>query len=509
MTKCDKIQQIHVHNDIVIPKFSFPSPATLAYIISNGNFKFPKHIQLLDKLLVNLSNRKFYKLIVNMPPRHGKSELISKYFPLWYLAKFPDHRIILTSYGAALAKRFGRNIKFLIDQYGNDLLDIKLNPKSRASDRFDHAKFNGGMLCAGANGALTGMGANLLIIDDPLKNNLHASSYKMRQNLWDWLNSTALTRLEPHGIIILVMTRWHENDLCGKIISDQKIIQHQQNQSNELPEDTWLYIRLPAIAETHDILARKPGEALWDKRFSLTKLKEIKNRIGSYWFAALYQQSPAPLNGGIFKRKDFRYYTKDNEFYYLYPELGVGTNRKTIPKEFCTTIAVMDMAVTTKETSDYTVIIVFRLTSDKDIIITDLIREKFEGSQHLNLLTTVNEIWKPSIIGIESVQYQLSLIQTLRKKGLAVKALKPDKDKISRALSIQARLEASKIFFPKKAPWLAEFENELLLFPNSSHDDQVDAFAYISYMLAEFSGAMPASANRSAIEKKITTGFST
>jgi len=485
------------------------TPAWFAYFATEGKFRYPRHIRVLNKLLFDISSRKIKRLIVNMPPRHGKSELISRYYPVWYLGTFPSHRVILACYGASLAETFGRKVKNILTEFGGSIFNIQINPSSKSAKRFDLQKHEGGMDFVGADGAITGKGANLFIIDDPVKNDAESNSLNMREKLWDWFNATAMTRLEPDGILIIVMTRWHEDDLCGRIIANNEIVtldEYLRNDCN-LNNEPWILAKLSAIATEEDCLGRKKGDALWEKRYSEKQLKNIEKNSGSYRYAALYQQTPAPANGNIFKRNFFRYFTEDDDFYYLKPILQDFETKKTVAKSECPVYAVVDLAVTKKETSDYTVIIIFMLTGKKDILIREVIREKFEGSEHTGLIRNINEIWHPSIIGIESVQYQLSLIQTLREKGFAIKELKPEKDKFTRALTMKSRLEAGKIFLFEKALWLNDFEEELMMFPNAAHDDQVDAFAYISKMVTDISTEAPKSASVKQNKIKITSGF--
>jgi predicted phage terminase large subunit-like protein len=404
---------------------------------------------------------------------------------------------MLTSYNASFATLWGRKVRDLISQNGNKF-GIILRPDVRAANNFQLIT-GGSMITIGAGGSLTGRGADLLIVDDPIKNDTEANSKNHRDSIWDWFNSTAFTRVEPGGTVIIVMTRWHCDDICGRIITRQntKII---TNNSNNNHNNDWIIINFPAIAETNDILGRKSGEALWSERYDINKLIDIKNQIGEYWFAALYQQRPVTADGNIFKRKYFKYFIEDNIYYYLpenefdysiditnanqqkEPDTKISAKR-TILKTDCSIFAVMDLAATTKQTSDFTAIIIFAISQNKEILILDIIKEKFEGSEHLNLLKQVYLRWKPTLIGIESVQYQISLIQIARKLNLPVRPLKADKDKVSRSLPIATLMEAGKVYFKEDAHWLNNFEEELLSFPNGKHDDQVDAFAYISTML--------------------------
>lgn len=475
------------------------NPAEFAELISRGKWKRAIHLDLINDYLVLASRRIVNKIIINLPPRHGKSEFTSKYFPAWYLMKFKNHRVILTSYGAKFAASWGKKVMQLIEEWGDVLEGVKISHKSKSVASFDLEEFGGGMDSVGIGGSLTGRGANLLIIDDPVKNDREAHSKKIRDNIWDWFISTAFTRLEPDGIIIIIMTRWHEDDLVGRILKKTEIIQTYEKNN----KDDWKIIKIPAIAEENDLLGRKIGEALWSERFDIDKLNTIRNILGSYWFEALYQQNPRPEGGQIFLRKYFKYYYEDSEHYYLMISSGLDVNSiKTIRKVDCNYFATVDLAVTSKESSDYTVILTFCLTPDKEILILDLIREHYKGSEHLEKIRHLFSRWDGIFVGIESVQYQLSLLQQAEKEGLKVIGLKPSKDKVSRSLPIAAKVEAGYVFFPENSHWLKCFEDELLAFPNSRYDDQVDAFSYIAYLIENISLTPPASSLLKNVAKK-------
>lgn len=479
------------------------NPAEFAELTSRGKWKKAPHLELINDYLVLASKRIVNKLIINLPPRHGKSEFTSKYFPAWYLMKFKNHRIILTSYGAKFAGSWGKKVLQLIDDWGDALAGIKISSKSKSVASFDLEEFGGGMDSVGIGGSLTGRGANLLIIDDPVKNDREAHSKKIRENIWDWFISTAFTRLEPDGIIIIIMTRWHDDDLVGKILKKNEIIETFENNNNK---DEWKIIRIPAIAEENDLLGRKIGEALWTERYDIKKLNTIRNILGSYWFESLYQQNPRPEGGHIFIRKYFKYYYEDSGHYYLLLSSGLDTkNIKTIRKLDCNYFATVDLAVSSKESSDYTVILIFCMTPDKEILIVDLIREHYKGSEHLEKIKNLFSRWEGIFVGIETVQYQVSLLQQAEKEGLKVIGLKASKDKLSRSLPIVAKVEAGYVFFPENSHWLKCFEDELLAFPNSRYDDQVDAFSYIAYLIENISLTDPASSILKNIAKKSLT----
>ncbi len=449
------------------------SPASFAYLASGADFEIPPHIQLIDKALIELVSQGSKILVINMPPRHGKSEFISKYFPAWLLCNFPDKRVILTSYEAHFAQTFGKKVRDIVDEYGS-LNDIYLDPASNSVQHFSIENHGGSMSCIGSGGAITGRGADIVIIDDPVKNDAEANSETIREGLKEWFKSTVYTRLEPGGSIILIMTRWHQDDLCGYILNEFGA------------QDNFIHIDLPALAEENDLLNRNIGEPLWERRFDAQKLKEIENSIGKYWFSALYQQQPAPLGGGIFKKSDFKYYTEKEDSYILQSSI-----EKIIPKKSLRIFVTVDLAASTKDSADYSVLLTFGITENKEILILDVLRNKFETFNHLKIIEDVYYKWKPVLIGIETVQYQISLFNEVQRLGISVKSIRPISDKISRALPMQAKLNSGIVYFPKYASWLSEFETELLSFPIGKNDDQADCFAYINEIIQPISDALP------------------
>lgn len=221
------------------------------------------------------------RIMVFQPPRHGKSDLISKYFPAWYEGCHPDHHVIVASHTANLAGSFGRQARDLLLEWGPKHFGVSVDERSAAKSDWTIAGHDGGMLTAGVGGPLSGRGANVLVIDDPVKNAEEATSAVYRDKIWEWWDSTASTRLEPEAIVVVMMTRWHQDDLAGRLLSPEG-----------LGQDQWLVISLPAIAEDDDPLGRKPGEALWPDRWPLSALTNIRESKTPYWWSAMYQQRP-------------------------------------------------------------------------------------------------------------------------------------------------------------------------------------------------------------------------
>ena len=270
------------------------SPLLFATYASGGKWKPQKHLAYIDRKITDaLSGRGSKRLIVTVPPRHGKSEFISKWFPAWFAGMYPNKRVMLASYEADFAAGWGRKARAILEEWGH-LFGVQVDPASRAANRWGILGASGGMQTAGAGGPLTGSGADILVVDDPIKNAEEAYSDTIRAKLWDWWLSTAYSRIEPGGVAIVLHTRWHEDDLIGRLIQEM-----------ENGGEAWEVINFPAIAEEHDVLGRKPGESLWPARYDESALERIKNTIGPYWWSSLYQQRPSPLEGGMFKREWF------------------------------------------------------------------------------------------------------------------------------------------------------------------------------------------------------------
>lgn len=452
------------------------SPGILAKSIFPDTFQYPQHIAYLDLKLIELITGKTKRLIINMPPRHGKSEMVSKYLPFWYLGTFPDNRVILSSYESTFAQSWGRKVRNLIEEYGSEYFDIKMSDTSFAAGSFELDNHSGSMNCVGAGGSITGKGADLFIIDDPIKNDEDANSQTQRDKLWDWFVSTAYTRLEPNAAMVIMMTRWHEDDLCGRLIREM-----------ENGGEKWEILSIPALAHDNDPIGRDKNQALWESRFSHNHLLRIKRSLGSYWFDALYQQNPISLDGGIFNKKHFRYFYRSESSFVLIN----GEHKKVVNVSDCKFYSAMDLAISLSSSADYTCLVTVAISKDREIIVCDVVRRHLAPSEHIRMIEEVNHKFKPIIIGIESVQYQSALLNQAARAGYPVKALKPDMDKVTRALPAAALVESGLVFFDKDAAWLGDFENELIKFPRDKHDDQVDAFAYVTTFQSYNSGVMP------------------
>lgn len=263
------------------------SPGALAAVLTHGKEMQARHLDIIDRIYQRIAAGERIRAMVTMPPRAGKSRRTSRWGPTWYLRRQPDHRFMLASYAAHLADDHGRWIRNTITEHA-PTLGIDLKYGSQAANRFDIDGHEGGMVTAGVGGPLTGRGAHVACVDDPFKGSEDAGSPTQRDRVWDWWQSVLLTRLEPQGSVLLVNTRWDDDDLSGRLLKEE-------------PED-WIVIDLPAIALTdNDPLGRKPGEALWPERYNETDYARIRKSVGERVWWALYQQQPRPLEGGVWQ----------------------------------------------------------------------------------------------------------------------------------------------------------------------------------------------------------------
>lgn len=398
-------------------------------------------------------------------PTHN-SELASRNFPAWHLGRAPEHEFIVTSYSSSLAMKFSRSVRSLLREPAYDELfpGTKLDPDTQAVE-FWQTTAGGAYMAAGVSGPLTGNGMHVGVIDDPVKNREEADSDTVRESIKEWYTSTFYTRLAPGAGILLILTRWHHDDLAGWLLEEAKN-----------GGDQWEVVVYPAIAE-HDEKYRRKGEALHPERYDLEALERIQRAVGPRDWQALYQQQPTAAEGAFFKKDWFRYYLP-NEVPHL---------------DAMTLYTAWDFAIGTKDGNDYTVGITVGVDRDHNIYVLDVTRGRWDA---LQICDTILDTWLafPSQrVGMERGQISMALGPLLEKRiaernlyGFPYDAdgLKTGKaDKSMRATPIQGRTRQGKVFFPRHATWLASFESELLSFPSGVHDDQVDAFAWIGQMM--------------------------
>lgn len=421
--------------------------------------------ETIEQFLQDVRDKKSPRLMISMPPRSGKSELVSRKFPAYAFGIDPDLQIIATSYGADMAQRFNRDVQRVID---NDLYhaafpettlsasNVRTTSKGayiRTSDLFEIVGHSGSYRSCGVGGGITGMGADILIIDDPVKDRKSANSATVRQSIYEWYTSTAYTRLSPGGGVIVMCTRWHVDDLLGMLLKEE------QNGG-----DKWHVINYPAIAE-HDEPHRKAGEALHPERYPLDSLLKIKGAVGSADWASLYQGRPTVLGGNIIKSSWFKRYKQLPELKYRLID--------------------SDTALKTKEANDFSVFGCAGVSKEKNLYITDWRRGKWESP---DLKRNAIDFWikqrdfKNGVCRefyVEDKASGTTLIQELKRgtPPIPIKGIERDTDKLTRLQDVLGYIEAGRVYLPENAPWVSDFIAECEAFRGDmkhAHDDQVD-----------------------------------
>ncbi len=440
------------------------TPATLGQYLSRGAYTRPRHIEYLaDRIAEVAQGPRFF--VITIPPQHGKSELVSHWTPVWFLKKFPWKKVGLASYEMGYASEWGGKAKDTINDNADEL-GLHLRRDTKAKGRWNLRGYGGGMFVAGIGGPFTGRGFDLIIIDDPVKNDAEALSPVYRRRVWNWYRTVARTRLAPGGSIILIMTRWHEQDLAGALLGNPPQDEEEAEAALELenePRDEWEIINLPALAEDADPLGRKPGEALWPERYDETALAKSRVAAGPFWWSAQYRGHPQPEGGGIIKTAWFKSYSEDD-----------------LPEHFSRLIQIWDTAYKEKQRHDRSACITLSETiRPTRYYILDLYVRRMEFPDLVRSTQANYDKWNPDRVLIEDKASGISLIQQVRRDTtVPLRAVKAVDDKVTRAHTVTGIMEAGQVLIPERAPWLAEFLKEVGDFPTGAHDDIVDVLVH-------------------------------
>lgn len=433
--------------------------------------------EALDWFVEEVALKRSPRLLIAAPPRHGKSEAASRRFPAYALGRYPWLEIILWSYAADLAKDMNEDVQGIMDspEY-QEVFDTRIpaagTGKGKRSRGETHVLNGEGKIrAAGVGGGVTGKGAHILLIDDPFKDDEDSGSQAQRDKVWNRYTSTAYTRLAPGGGVLVIQTCWHEDDLAGRLQKATKAA----IETNDEDADRFRVIKFPAIAE-NDEPHRKKGEALHPERYGIKALRKIKTTLGSYFWSALYQQSPSPADGDIFKSHWWRYWRE------LPPIVRIKIYADTALKK--------------GENNDYTVFQVWGVSASRQIYLLDQVREKFNSPE---LEREARIFWAkwigrpmgptlpaPSALMVEDKASGIGLIQSLQeardgKPAIPVIGIPREIDKVTRARSGAPSIEAGNVFLPHPEnhplPWLSDYKKEFRDFTaamSHSFDDQVD-----------------------------------
>jgi predicted phage terminase large subunit-like protein len=404
------------------------------------------------------------KAMIFMPPRHGKSLFSSVYLPAWFVMFFQTKNVIQTSYSGDLAQGFSKKAKSVVNDLGH-LFGVRVSPDKHSADNWqvqiaqqDGSWHDGGeVFAAGADGPLPGRGGHLIVMDDVVRGHRDTTP-TMMQKAYGWYQSVLSTREEPGCVQLLVMTRWAQADLAGRLLEDD-------------PEG-WQTISLPALAKEDDLLGRKEGEPLCPERYSREWLEKRRDSSdeGGLIFSSLYQQEPMPEGGAIFR----------SEHLHRWESVGkaVRFGNTTIPWTGLTMwFATIDPALKEKEINDPTGFLVFALAPRAELLCIEDHTARMPGSDGLiPLMRRVQEDHPKIIFYVEEKAHGTEIIRACQRVNLPVKELEADTDKVTRWIGAQPAFAAGKVFLP--AHGANPLIRELLEVPGSKHDDRADCMAY-------------------------------
>ncbi len=416
------------------------------------SYQYARHLDFLARTLEKVERGEIKKLMVFFAPRHGKSQLVSCNFPAWYLGRNPDKRIIHASYSDSLSNEWSRRTRDVVEnEIYRAIFGISTDMDTRAVDNWRMSGKRGGMLSLGVGGSATGFGADLFIIDDPVKNAQEAESETYRTRVHDWYKSVARTRLEPGGSIILMMARWHQKDLAGAILAED-------------PE--WTVINLTAIAGENDPMGRDPGEALWPERFDVDALLKIKGDVGSRYWNALYEGAPVDPEGAIVKR----------QWIQMYEALPLKAKRS----------GGIDTATSKKTSADDMALVEVCRDKDGFLYVDDVFLDKVSVTDFAKFVSRTHKERRFLRINLEAnnageaVKQRIVEVGQEEKTHPPVHAITTDTDKVVRVIEFQHMIENGTIKFKSGNPRVARLIDHLCAFDgrDGADDDDVDALGF-------------------------------
>jgi len=433
------------------------------------NYQFNWHHRVIIERLERLVYEKDQRVMIWLPPRHGKSELVSRRFPPFYLGRLPNNQIIACSYSAALATNFSRDVQRIMEskEYHDVFPDTLIpntnfsrehpdnNKYKRQSSFFEVIDKGGDMLSTGVGGSITGMGADLILVDDPVKNEEEATSETMREALFGWYNSTLYTRLEGGANLVICQTRWHKQDLSGKLIEEI-----------EYGGEKWEVISLPAIATEESIKSpldpRSTGEALWEGKYPLDRLEIIKRQVGTRVWSSLFQQSPVIEGGNIIKQEWFQYYHKLPFDVHNWREAHTVTSWDLTFKKTGKSYVVG--TVLSKYRNQFYLVDMYRAKADV-----------VETSAAIEAMAKKYPACKTHLI--EGKANGPAIVSLLKRKVPNLVEVNPNASKDERLHSVAPIFEAGNFLLPMNSPLSKTIIEEMISFPNADNDDIVDSIS--------------------------------
>ncbi len=395
------------------------------------------------------------RILLTAPPQHGKSTFVSNWLPTWFLNQYPEKKIILASYAQSYAEKWGATVRNNLTE--NERCFVPLREDSQSKKKFV-TMAGGQMLSAGIGGPVTGEGADLFLVDDPVKNYEDAMSERLRERNLDWFRSVATTRLQPGASIVVMHTRWHEADLIGELES----------------EGTWDMINLPAIAEENDLMGREIGKALCPERYDEAALAKMRTEIKELFWTSLYQGQPVSRSGNIIKGEWIKRWT-------------------TLPR--MDEIAIFaDLTYKPGEENDFTVVECWG-REGANIYLIAQIRDHMGFTAQLDALNRMFELYPEAFHKeIEEKANGAAIIEVVKERFPGVFANKPRTEKAARLSSVAPLYHSGNVYYPDENihPWVKVNINEITKFPRAKHDDTVDVASMAVAHFGKMNGSMRA-----------------
>ncbi len=432
--------------------------------------------RLIDDELTDVDGRPVRILVIQMPPQHGKSQAITETLPSFFLGHHPDRRVIEVSYGDDLARKFGRRNRKKLEEFGPELFGVDLDRTRKSDTDFEIAGHTGSMISRGIMAGITGEPGDLIIIDDPIKNRQEAESETYRARIWEEWQNSIKTRLSADGKVILIQTRWHEDDLAGRIV------QHEQGVQ---------VINLPCEAEEDDPLGRRPGEPLfpeigkdaaWLRRFKESYINDPTVEGGGHraWLA-LFQGRPTSTEGNMLKRHWWRYWKpRGVDLPPVTVKMPDGEFRNIeaveLPETFDQVIQSWDMTFKDSDGTDFVSGGVWA-ASGANIYRLDGIYERLDFVGTLRAMLAMSRKWPQAVTKlIEDKANGPAVIAMLRHRVGGLIPVEPTGSKVARASAVSPLIEAGNVYLPHPqiAPWVNDFIEQCASFPKAAHDDYVD-----------------------------------
>ena len=447
-------------------KFLIPYSSLLwnKYMVAKHHVLIAKHLEAVEAGHIN-------RLMIFMPPRAGKTMLSSQNFIPWYLGRNPEHQVIYATYQFERAGDVGKKARDNMNSqhHRNVFPECCLSTDSKGKNKFETTR--GGMaVFTGTDGAITGRGAHLLVIDDPIKGRKKAESEKAQKELRDWYSSDAYTRLMDQNAIIVILTRWHYNDLAGWLL-------------REHPQEQWRVLNLPAIAmDEDDILDRSPGEPLWPEKYPIDRLMQTKHAMSSRDWASLYQQRPVPEEGGMVNLNWFkRFNIKSDEWISFLVAIRMGNKSIKPPNGIKYIVQSWDTAFKESELNDPSACTIWGVAKNGFYLLGVINQRMNFPKLRASVVNTWSE-WclpnmRPVTVLIEDKASGQSLIQDIKQNynQIPVIPIKADASKQVRLSEVSALIEAGRVYLPHDAEWTAEYETQIMEFPLGKNDDLVDS----------------------------------